>query len=80
MSNDENETGENPTPGEGGWVPDSRSHVIGTVACAVCAAMAPLAFTKVPGAAGIALGMVCTGVGTGLAAWLGIKSAGPRKP
>lgn len=76
---DENNSEHPPKPGEGGWVPNSSAHVIGTVACAVCGAMAPLAFAKIPGAAGITVGMVCTGLATGLAAWLGIKSAGPRK-
>lgn len=69
---------EKPKPGEGGWVPTKSTPLAASVAVAICAALGPLAFSQMPRPWGIVVGMVCTGVGTGLAAYYGIKSAGPR--
>lgn len=77
----ENETQNSQTPksAQGGWVPSNRSVVLGTVLSAVCAAISPVAFTQLPKPIGTVVGMVTLGIGTGLAAWLGMQSAGPRK-
>jgi hypothetical protein len=66
-------------PGEGGWLPDNRSMVVGTVGCAICAAVGPIAFAKIPGPIGTVIGVACSGIAAGLGAWLGMRSAGPRK-
>lgn len=74
------ETPQTPQPGQGGWVPSTRSVALGTILSAVCAALSPVAFTQLPKPWNTVVGMVTLGIGTGLASWLGMQSAGPRKP
>lgn len=67
-----------PSPGQGGWTPASLTPLIG--ACVVGAVTGLGAALATPGQDWKSLlGAALVGCGTGLAGFLGIRSAGPRR-
>ena len=66
-------------PGQGGWTPSGGQLFAATMAVSVLGALAPVLITTIPGIVGLIASVVIGGVATGLAAFFGIKSAGPRK-
>lgn len=72
--------GEEPKPAAaGGWSPSGAQRALGVGLVASLGAMAPVLLTNLPSPwAAIGAG-VCTAAALGIAAALGMQSAGPRK-
>lgn len=65
-------------PAAGGWVPTPKERALGTVAVAVLGSLAPVLITQIPGPVGIITACVAGALAAGIAAVLGMQSAGPR--
>lgn len=66
-------------PGEGGWVPSQGTPIVAAVLLAICGTVGPVAVATFPRPWGLFVAATTGGLAAGITAYLGLKSAGPRK-